>query len=384
MSFRFTKLFLLTCMWIGLCVFESEAQVVPGEETFGVQYSIVPVLGYNSDYGLFGGGLFQRIDYGLGVRPFKSRSSANFTISTKWNIISKIDHERMESFGREIRSRIRFEGIRLLSNTYFGIGNDTEFTSSAFEDGRYYFEERTLNLRYWGRKNFMVFGQNGKIDGQLLATVSYSDPVSSGNETVFETTRPEGYAGGWVNKAGLGVIVDNRDNEFDPSVGYRFETNASLAGTLTGSSYSFSHLFTELRGYVSPIRNLVIAQKLEFQHSKGDVPFWELPTIGNEFGLRGYALNRFRGDSSLLHIIELRSWLFSILDNQIRFGSQVFMDTGRVFAGDDRLGDLTGNLKQTYGFGGAISILNPDFIFRGDIAFSEDLYRIYLSVGYLF
>lgn len=371
-------------MWIVLCVFETEAQVIPGEETFGVQYSIVPVLGYNSDYGLFGGGLIQRIDYGLGVRPFKSHSSAEFTISTKWNITSKIDHERMESFGRDIRSRIRFEGIRLLSNTYFGIGNDTEFTSSAFDDGRYFFEERTLNLRYWGRKNILVFGQNGKIDGQLLATVSYSDPVSSGDETVFETTRPEGYAGGWVNKAGLGVIVDNRDNEFDPSTGYRFETNASVAGMLTGSNYSFSHLLTELRGYVSPIRNLVIAQKLEFQHAKGEAPFWELPTIGNELGLRGYALNRFRGDSSLLHIIELRSWLFSILENQIRFGSQVFMDTGRVFAGDDRLGDLTGNLKQTYGFGGVVSILNPDFIFRGDIAFSEDLYRIYLSVGYLF
>jgi outer membrane protein assembly factor BamA len=360
------------------------AQVLPGEQTLGVHYSVVPVAGYNSDYGLFGGGLVQRINYGFGIRPFVSNSSVEFTMSTKGNIISKLDHERTETFGSAIRSRLRFEGLRLLSTTYFGIGNDTEFSSEDFSDDLYFFEERTLNLQYWGRKSLAEFGNFGVVDGQLLITASYSNPVSRGDETLFNIERPAGFDGGWVNKAGIGLIIDHRDHEFNPSSGYRFEANASAAGVLTGSEYSFTNYYLEARGYFSPIQDFVIAQKIEFQHASGDVPFWELPVVGNELGLRGYALNRFRDNSAILHIIEMRTWLFGVLDDQIRFGGQVFMDTGRVLSTEDRFSDITRGLKQTYGFGGVISLLNPDFIFRGDIAFSEDLFRIYLGVGYLF
>jgi outer membrane protein assembly factor BamA len=357
---------------------------MPEEYGLGVQSSIIPVAGYSSDYGLFGGGYVQRINYGVMVRPFVSNTAIRFTMSTKGNIISKVDYERTSTFGTDIRSRLLFDGLRLLSTTYFGIGNDSGFSSSEYNDDRYFFEERTLRLRYQGRKNLREYGNNGKLDAQLLLSASYSNPVSRDDETVFNTDRPPGFNGGWVNKAGIGLIVDHRDNEFNPSIGYRFEANVSAAGILTGSEYSFTNSFLEARGYFSPIQDVVIAQKIEFQHAAGDVPFWELPVVGNELGLRGYALNRFRDNSAIFHIIELRTWLFGIFDNEIRFGGQAFMDTGRVLSPGNRFSDITRDLKQTFGFGGAVSILNPDFIFRGDIAFSEDLYRIYLSVGYLF
>lgn len=384
MNYSIIKVNLLAVL---LILFSTElvySQVLPGEPGLGVQYSVVPVLGYSSDYGLFGGGFVQRIDYGFGVRPYRSNSAAEFTISTKGNIISKLDHESLESFGTDLRSRFRFDGIRLLKNTYFGIGNDTSFSTDEFDDGRYYFEERTLKFRYWGRKNIIKYGQYGDIDGMILATVSNSNPLSEGDDTIFNTFRPDGFEGGWVNKAGAGIVIDNRDSEFNPTYGYLFESNISVSGRVIGSGYNFHKAYAEFRGYFSPIRDLVIAQKLEFQHASGDVPFWEMPVLGNELGLRGYVLNRFRGNSSLLHIIELRTWLFGILEDQIMFGGQMFMDTGRVFTGEDRFSDLTNDLKHTFGIGGAVSILNPDFIFRGDLAFSEDIYRIYLSVGYLF
>jgi outer membrane protein assembly factor BamA len=384
-SYRLVFYVILPCfLFLFVSPQETRGQVMPEEYGLGVETSVIPVAGYSSDYGLFGGGYVQRINYGIMVRPFVSNTAIRFTMSTKGNIISKVDYERTTTFGTDIRSRLLFDGLRLLSTTYFGIGNESEFSSVNYEDDIYFFEERTLSLQYWGRKNLREFDNEAILDGQLLLSASYSNPVSRGSETLLNNDQPRGFGGGWVNKAGIGLIVDHRDSEFNPTIGYRFEANASAAGTLTGSEYNFTSYYLEARGYYSPVRDVVIAQKLEFQHAAGDIPFWELPVIGNELGLRGYPLNRFRDTSALLHIIELRTWLFGILDNQIRFGAQAFMDTGRVLSSDNRFTDISRDLKQTYGFGGAISLLNPDFIFRGDIAFSEDLYRIYLTVGYLF
>jgi len=378
------KIFISGLIFILLSDMKISAQSLLSNEQEGVQYSIIPVIGYNSDFGFVGGGLLQRNDYREGVSPFWTSTSAEFTASTKGHFITKIDYERLRSFGINIRSRYRFEGLRLLSTTYFGIGNDTEFSEASFSEGRYFFEDRTLQFQYWGRKNLGFYGDNVRIDSQLLGAVSYRNPVSTGEETIFAETAPPGAEGGWVNQIGIGIVIDKRESEVDPRSGFRFESNANFSGGLVGSDYNFSTFVMEARGYYSPFSDLVIAQKLVYRHAIGDTPFWELPVVGGDRGLRGYALNRFRGDSSILHILEMRSWLFSVLDDQIRIGAQAFMDTGRVFADDDRLGNLPSGLKQTFGFGGAMSILNPDFVFRGDVAFSDELYRIYFSFGFLF
>ncbi len=359
-------------------------QFIPDGVNIGTDYSFVPVLGYTSDIGLFGGGVMQRINYRLNEQPFHSLTSFQALVTTRRNFITKIDYERVNSFGSDIRSRFLFEGQRIRSDTFFGIGNTTTFSTDEYDEGNFYYENRSVDFRYWGRKSLSRIGENGTLDGQFLATISYNDPVSRGDHTIFSQLPPPGGGGGWVNQLGFGIILESRDSEFIPTSGIRFETGIGRSTSLLGSDFSFTRFRTEARAYYSPIRNVVIAQKIEFDYTSGNTPFWELPVVGSNDGLRGYALNRFRGDSSILHIIELRSWLFSFLDDYIRVGAQTFMDTGRVFSGEDSFGDITSDLKQTYGFGGAFSFFNPDLFFRADIAFSEDLYRIYFGFGYLF
>jgi hypothetical protein len=67
-----------------------------------------------------------------------------------------------------------------------------------------------------------------------------------------------------------------------------------------------------------------------------------------------------------------------------KIGVHVFSDAGRVFTGDDEASDLFNGYKQTIGFGGVLSLFNPDFILRGEMGFSEDASRIYIGVGYTF
>lgn len=363
-------------------LFAQSTPSLPGQE--GVHRSLVPVFGYKSDVGLFGGAVFQRIDYGEAVQPFENRSAMEFTLSTRGHLTGKLDYEELRSFGTDIRSRYRFEILRILEQTYFGIGNETPFIREAYRDGFYGFTERSVRFRYQGRKRMVRFGDGGHLEGQFLLTVSGSDPVSSGEETLFETESPPGSRGGWVNLLGAGLVIERRDSEFDPGRGYRVEASVEGGGDWTLSDYRFGRFTGELRGYFTLGRRVVVAQKVELSHAFGEPPFWELPSVGHDLGLRGYALNRFRGHTSLVHILELRSWVFSVLDDQIRLGGQLFMDTGRVFDTGDRLGDITSGIKQTFGIGGTMSIINPDFIFRGEIGFSDELFRVYIGLGYLF
>lgn len=369
------------------------SQIALDDEPLGVQYSILPVFGYNSDLGFLGGGLFQRVDYGKGVQPFRSSTTIDLIASVKGAVSGTVDHEELDLFHSGFRGRFRFQGIRLLYAPWFGIGNETTFSRSAYEEGFYFFDDRSLLLDFWARR--MILEREGRplLEGQLLFSASWHHPVTRGGETLYALQFPDESDRGWVSQAGVGLIMDRRDHEFNPSRGFRIEMNRKWSGKLTGSEFPFSTFSVEARHYFSPfrnlrvfmpLRNLVVAQKLEIRTSSGETPVWHLPVIGNEDGLRGYIHDRFRGESSVLHILELRSWLFDILDGQIRFGGQLFMDSGRVFAGSDRLLDLPSGVKQTFGIGGAISFLNPDFIFRGELAFSNEINRIYLGIGYLF
>jgi len=379
--------YLFLFLLLPLHVVAQERSATPQEEdTFGnpIQNSLVPVFGFESDAGLIGGGVWQRIDYGQPAIPFSNKSSVQMTLSTLGHVSGKADYERVESFGRPIRSRFRLEIYRIPNQTFFGIGNDTDFDRDAYDKGLYEFLERSLRFHYWGRKQLVEVGSGGSLDLQVQLSIAGYAPRSVGDETLFELSRPRGYGGGWANHLGGGVTLDHRDSEFNPTSGYRFETTISGGGGVTASDYRFGITRAEGRGYLPMAGWLVLAQRIELQHAIGDVPFQEMPSLGNEMGLRGYALDRFRGQTSILHQLDLRSWLFSVLDGDIRFGGQLFVDTGRVLTGHERLTDLPYGLKQTYGLGGVMSLLNPDFIFRGEVGFSDELYRIYIGIGYLF
>ncbi len=60
------------------------------------------------------------------------------------------------------------------------------------------------------------------------------------------------------------------------------------------------------------------------------------------------------------------------------------MDAGRTFPNGMAFSSVLDDLKYTFGFGGNMSFLNPNFILRGDIGFSEEDYGVYFTAGYMF
>lgn len=349
----------------------------------GVNHSFYPIVGYSSDMGLFGGGLFQRIDYADGKRPFLSNTLVDVTGSTRGKWAGAFEYERTRMFGKPLRSRSMLAAERNPISNYFGIGNQSEFSVSEFDEGLYYLLKRRINGMFELRRPLHLLKENGMIEGVIRFKASYTDIEDRGADTRFIQSPPPGAEGGWVNTIGAGLIYDIRNSEFDPRSGIRMEVGADFSPKIAGNDYSYSSYFAEITSYISIIENTVFAQRIAAEHNYGTAPFYEMPALGNKDGLRGFAMNRFIGESSVLYMAEVRSWLFHFLDDQIKIGGHLFYDTGRVFSDTDSPGFFE-KWKRTWGFGGAMSAFNPDLILRGEIGFSNESYRIYAGIGFAF
>ncbi len=364
-----------------------DAQILnlPDEEDKkgGVHYSLVPVFGYSSDTGFVGGVVLQRFNYGDGRSPFLSNLKADIVLSTRADLISELNYERTRFFGRDIRSEYSVIAERYKRANYFGIGNETDFSSRLYNQDYYFFEKRVIELAARYRKGVTEYGFEGTFDGYIELGFSYLDASNRQEESLFAIEQPAGDNRQLLNSFGFGVIAEDRDSEFNPTEGYRYEAGIEFSGPYTGSEFNYAKVHLQLRNYVELMPKVLIAQKIQGTHLMGDAPFWKRSSLADKYGLRGYHEDRFLGDSSILHVLEARSWLFSLLEDEVRLGTQLFWDSGRVFSKNDS-NRLFDNWKHTFGFGGAISIFNPDFILRGDIGFSDESTQIYIGIGYIF
>ncbi len=363
---------------------ESAAQVLPDEPgADSLVHALLPVISFTSNEGLMGGTIYNRYDYRGDVEPFHNYTESSALISTKGFIQVSGRYERTRTFGRNIRSTIDLFLQRYTMDNYFGIGNTTVFNKGLWEEEFYFFETLSFGLDYQARRplyerELRRFDLTGGIGSE------YHIPYSRGDQTLYAGQTPNGSEGGWVNFLSTGFIRENRDSEFDPTRGNRLEFRLRFSPELI-STYALTTLRLEFRQYFQLFNRLKIANRLEVRHAGGDIPFWEMSMLGDEYTLRGYPLNRFLGRSSVAYTLELRSWILEFPDYYgLKFGGHLFTDTGRVFTPADDFNDLFGGYKQTIGIGGAMSVFSPDFILRGSIGFSEELSRIYIGVGYMF
>lgn len=369
-----------------LCLLMAEtgyAQLLPqpaGADS--VRNAFLPVLSYSSDVGVVGGAIYNRFDYRGEVEPFRTFFNTMAVASTKGYVKADARYERTRTFGRKLRSIAELSFARLATDTYFGLGNGTTYSQQRWEEEYYYFESYSARLDLKLRKA-LFSGESSQLDVMAGLSTEYQIPYVLKENSSFNEMMPNGSTGGFINYLTGGFIWENRDREFNPRTGNRAMLEIRTAPKLI-SDYALTTFKIDLRQYFYVWDFLTIANRLQLRHAEGDVPYWELPALGDNISLRGYPLNRFRGNSSISYNLELRSWMFTFPEYGLKMGVQLFTDAGRVFAGENEASDLFRDYKQTFGFGGAISLFSPDFICRSDIGFSDEVTRIYVGIGYAF
>lgn len=133
----------------------------------------------------------------------------------------------------------------------------------------------------------------------------------------------------------LFVAWDSRDSSFRPKSGLAARLEGGYGAGLTGETssgreYAWSRHTVEVT-YFQPViardRALVLHARLDKVEPTGGgaVPFWELPKLDEDHGLRAFGRNRFRDRGALLFNVEYRYPVWDTWD------AYVFLDEGQVF-----------------------------------------------------
>lgn len=379
-----TAFFLLLCSCVASTTAFGQHKNDDEANPDSLNSALVPAVGYSSNQGLAGGLMFSRHDNTGDIEPFKSYLKGSALVSTKGYVEVEGEYERTQNFGRPVRSILDVFFNRYTTDNFFGVGNDIPFDQEKWENEYYYFESVGWGVSYDLRKLIYESGEEGYLDLVAGVETEYQIPYVKKTVSSFGQQQPNGSRGGWLNFLKTGFIWENRDHEFDPQKGNRLALELRYAPELV-SRYAMGTARLEMRQYFRLFNQITVANFFEARHAMGDIPYWELSTLADNNTLRGYALNRFQGNSSMAYTLELRSWIIEYPEfYRLKLGMQLFTDTGRVFTAEDNIDDLFRGYKQTIGVGGALSIINSDFILRGEIGFSDEVSRIYVGVGYLF
>ena len=133
-----------------------------------------------------------------------------------------------------------------------------------------------------------------------------------------------GSSGSDVLASELGLVLDSRDNAGAPRTGTYARFMPSIAAKAIGSDFAFRRLTIDARRYDTFGANHVVAAQLQYDGVSGTTPFDQMPMIGADTAMRGYARGRFRDRHAVTAQAEARSAFWR------RVGGVAFAGAGTV------------------------------------------------------
>lgn len=354
------------------------------KENKGVRPHGAPIIKYSSDYGLSMGGHIAIFDYSNGdIKPFKYLYKAQFMMGVNGDYNGSLYFDAPDFLDTDFRFQVAGGIGKIFDYNYFGIGNDTpNVATSAY----YQFVRTTpcflLNaIRNFYGNFYFILGYS--YDRRMIK----SDPVSK-----LRSDAPRGFEGGTDSELRLGVSYDSRDNEAMTTKGIFADFFAELPQKWVGSTYNYARFTLTGRNYLEIFPKLVWANRILLKNSVGEVPFYEMASIGGyrhfdglggNNTLRGFRQTRFLDRSTILFNEELRIHIKKFYVRNERFDVYLlsFADFGRVFS---NMKNFSLNDMHLSAGGGTRICWNKNFVIAPDIGFSKEGYGLYISFGNIF
>ncbi len=286
-------------------------------------------------------------------------------------------------FNDQYRFTGRIAYNRDISFKYYGIGNDTVIDHKQ-DDSDYY-----GNTRSGPSVQFSFMRYHNKIYrmGPIIG-LKWTD-VTVPENSLLQKEHPSGEFGGKTNYFGFALVRDTLDFEPYPTKGTFNELFVYWYSPWLGTTYNYQRYTYTFRVYVPLHPKLVLAHRALCEVVAGDVPFFEMGSVGGSdstLGLggdryvRGYEGNRFIDKYRLFFGWELRwdPYKVSYAGQDFIFGVVPFVDFGRVW------GTLNpfyfGKLHASTGLGLRI-LWNKRFVIRADWAMNEERKAVFIELG---
>jgi len=346
---------------------------------YGHRWKGVPWGSITSDYGPFLGWHLTLNDYAFRAHPvnYNMRFRAGMSVSyAKF----RVDYRgRFYSLVRGARVTLYANLTQLESTHYFGMGNETPFSSTLNTASFYRVHQQNFvfepSLEYPVEKSyqFRVGGQIRHVRTDHTETTLLNQEQPYGAEDRIN-----------IGKFLTEFSLDSRNSQNSPSEGFYFNAGYEFFPKILDSREDFSKIRGEVRTYLSPDskNHLVLALRLAGEKIwGGQYPFFESARAGGYGSLRGYSGDRFRGTASVYGSGELR-WSISGFRFLLpgNFGLLTFTDAGRVYL----KGEDSGLLHYGYGGGVWFGFLNDGFILNATFGKSKERLTFSLGGGFAF
>lgn len=344
--------------------FLSKDPSVNAVNRLGFKYNVLaPLLSfsYNPDDGVFVGAGFRYTVQGFHKDPYKQLHNLTIehSLSTKAYAF-KYDFEAIHAIGK--LDLLAHVSVKAPNNTinFFGLGNESSYDKEAKEGVRYYrarfnVYDADMQLR---KKMGKVFSlsmgpvlQYFTLDSAENKDRFINQPDVAGvdHSTLYSS---RSYAGGRVT-----AVVDDRNDEVMPSRGIRWRTQYSSYGGSNDESHHYSQVNSDLSLVTSfnSRANFVIATRVGWGKNFGKYEFYQAQFLSGTENLRGFRKDRFAGDESFYHNLDLRIKLANFQTYLFpgSLGLQLFNDVGRVWVD----GEKSNQWHDGYGGGFWISPL---------------------------
>ena len=259
-------------------------------------------------------------------------------------------------------------------NNFFGLGNSTTKSKDLENVNFYEIEYSKTGLRFGTAREFW---RNSEFKFTIGSEVIESKKLDQ-NTILDDSPQPLGTYQRIVFfpiKARLNL--DFRDEKGFPYNGTHLFLNYSnepylIDGSNSSELSNFGVLDGAIEYYISTVNKKRVTLGMRFggAYGHGDIPFYKMPYLGGDNGLRGFTGQRFTGNSKIYFNSELR---WQLLDKYtplfpIKFGIKGFFDTGRVYYNSDE----SSIWHLAYGAGIFVVPFEEAFIISVSLGFSDE------------
>jgi outer membrane protein assembly factor BamA len=341
----------------------------------------------------------QSNDFPTFVFHFEERRGADYYARTPYSGLAQLDLGASTHGSRfaliTFEAPLLWDGWRVTARAgatraarfgYFGIGNDTRNDPDSVSDAQPFFY-RARRTRYFGTGEL-----SRRITGPLwiagAADVEHSVFSDLPQPSLFRQDFGTSDVEDTDVRGRVTLVLDTRDNEFDPKKGIFAEASAQKGSGGDG----YARYSGVIRGYIPVREGTTIAARLAGSGMTGtpplnalfEVPTWGstvIPVFGGISSNRGYDFQRLAGEDVLMFNADIRHDLLNLGD----FGAftlVAFFDAGRVFQGEPfKL--TTKDMKVGAGGGLAIRLMRFN-IFTFNFAGGDDGFKFTAGTGWAF
>ncbi len=306
---------------------------------WGQDWLFFPQLSFDASRGLVAGGRVLLTRYGFELDPFQTQTN----LSAAWS--TGLNQPWLEYRG-ELRTRTpvtavlyaSYSGMDMVS--FFGIGNETPRDPALVDRGYYAAQQDRLLVH-----PLLDVAIAGPLHGRAGLLLEH---VSNEVRTPVAASDQYGFGRMTLGSGEIGIAADTRSGSLTAARGLSLQVSARHYPRLFSNEIPFSKVRGEVAAVLGArlLTDLLLTLRVAGERNWGRYPFFEAAFIGGAAAapaldltgatsgnlLRGYDLNRFAGDASVVSNADLRIALgrySAVLP--FRYGLVGLADVGRVF-----------------------------------------------------